>query len=121
MKLRVFTSMSNGVYRVSVHTEDWSEGDRDLMAKYGEPTVNIGGTVNPDYYDDLPPITLPDSFSRVMSDAPMSVKFDSRDYGEGASFYAQAWTAGIVTSITDEVTILRQNVDNFSKEEVVTV
>ena len=46
MKKRVLRDMDNGVYRIILLTEDWSEGDRELMARFGEPEINVGGEVN---------------------------------------------------------------------------
>lgn len=44
MKIRIFKKLVDGVFHVRVQTEDWSERDRCLMVKYGEPELNLGGT-----------------------------------------------------------------------------
>ncbi len=44
MKIRTFKEMADNRYVVDIETEDWSEGDKELMNDFGEPEINIGGT-----------------------------------------------------------------------------
>jgi hypothetical protein len=43
MKIRTFKEIEDGVYKVKIHAEDYSELERELMASYGEPEINTGG------------------------------------------------------------------------------
>jgi len=43
MKIRTFKEIENGVYKVKIHAEDYSELENELMANYGEPEINTGG------------------------------------------------------------------------------
>jgi len=44
MKIRTFYEVINGKYYATLHTEDWSEQDQNLIDKFGEPEINVGGT-----------------------------------------------------------------------------
>ena len=44
MKITTIKDLLQGVYKTSVGTSDFSENDNKLMADYGEPTINVGGT-----------------------------------------------------------------------------
>lgn len=106
MKVRIFTSLKNGVYHARLQTEDWSENERELMKKYSEPEINLGGYFN---YDDIKNwfewnnnsgsveiskktlnnkseiaftdngFKLDDNYARVMTESPFTQKFDLRD------------------------------------------
>jgi len=43
MKIKTYKDLEDGVYKVKIHATDYSELDRELMANYGEPEINIGG------------------------------------------------------------------------------
>lgn len=60
MKIRTYKDLEDGVYKVKIHTTDYSQLDLELMANYGEPEINIGG-----YYEAEPaiPAELAISFS----------------------------------------------------------
>lgn len=51
MKIRTFKEIEDGVYKVKIHAEDYSERERELMANYGEPEINTGG-----YYEAAPAV-----------------------------------------------------------------
>ena len=107
MKIRIFTSLKNGVYHARIHTEDWSENDRELMKKYSEPEINLGGYFN---YEDVQNFNewpennigndaktnnisetkseisitergfrLDDNYARIMTESPFTQKFDIRN------------------------------------------
>lgn len=106
MKIRIFTSLKNGVYHARIHTEDWSENARELMKKYGEPEINLGGFFN---YSDIQDwdwnnnnsggdaknkklsgkksevsftddgFRLDDNYARIMTESPFTKKFDIRN------------------------------------------
>ena len=130
MKLRIFTGMDDLVYRVVVHTEDWSEGDLDLMYQFGEPEINVGGTIT--YSDDGFPDgsadssfgyktkDLGDEYVRVFHGFPFMRGFDTRDYGskEEAVSAGSAWKSEIVKRVTGAVVGLRANSSPIPTEEV---
>ena len=116
MKIRSYKKLEDGVYVVSVHTEDWSEAEKSLMAKYGEPSIDIGGTFSVEYLE----FTLPTQLVRVMSESPFTQRFDSRDNVD-AEARALLWQQTVVGRITDTVVSLRLLGDTFTGEEVVTV
>lgn len=118
MKIRIFTSLKNGVYHARIHTEDWSENDRELMKKYGEPEINLGGFFS---YSDVQDwgswnnnsggdaknkklsgkksevsftddgFRLDDNYARIMTESPFTQKFDIRNILELVnSDYAEA-------------------------------
>lgn len=117
MKIRTFYSLVNDVYAISVNTEDWSEGDRKLMEKYGQPQIDLGGTfgTGPGEFE------LPNRLVNILSDSPFTQSFDARDYPATAEDMADTWAAEIATRIQSAVTALRANVDGYSRETVETV
>ena len=115
MKIRTFRKLDNDVYRVSIYTEDWSEGDRLLMAKYGEPQIDLGGT-----FGTSTTFTLDSDLQNVMSDSPFSASFDYRD-NVNAEDNAITWATTIAANIAAAVTALRVQDDNFTNETVVGV
>ena len=112
MKIRKFSTLSDGVYRVSMYTQDWSQGDLELMDKYGEPEVDQGGT-----FTGPPAFTLASNLVRIKSGSPISQSFDSRDYAD-ADERAVVWKDEVSALIVSAVTTLRANTDDFSEEEV---
>lgn len=129
MKIRVYNKIVNGVFDVTIHTEDWSCNDQDLMRKYGEPEINLGGTfILTDSETEEPlKVTLDDFFVRVMSETPFNRKFDTRDFGgledfsEGlkkAKSIAQLWTSTIEDRIVEQLRLLRDKDTTYTTETV---
>lgn len=118
MNIRTFKKLEGGVYIVSVYTEQWSEGDRLLMEKYGEPTLALGGDFvsAPDYVD----YSLPARYAKLMSESPFTQRFDSQDFND-ADARADVWKTEIQDRITVLVADLRARTDTFTGEEVVTI
>jgi len=121
MKIRMFYFIENGVYGVSVVTEDWSEGDVRLMEKFGEPEINVGGTlsieVGEDTYEHL---TLDDKYVRIRSGSPITRRFDSRDTVH-ASEFAELWGERIRGAIGTAYSDLHAKQDGFTREVVYTL
>lgn len=119
MKIRTFYMLVNDVYSISVYTEDWSEGDRKLMEKFGEPQIDLGGSFGsgPTAY------TLPNRLASILSNSPFTQSFDARDYltTPTAEERADIWATEIATRLTSAVTTLRANDDDYSRETVETV
>lgn len=120
MKKRVFQNMENGVFRVIIETEDWSEGDLDLIAQFGEPEVNVGGEVLYFFEDKPKSNTFGDIYVRMVHCFPYSRNFDSRDYGsaEEAVAVGKAWKELVLDRIDAAVTALRTNYAPLPTEEV---
>lgn len=124
MKIRIFKTLSDGVFTARVHTEDWSQNDTSAMVKYGEPEISLGGDIPLSIEDSSSSgdqtITLDDVHARIMSESPFVQKFDSRDYGgtDVARLLASTWASMIEKRIADAVVELRAKDDFFVTEEV---
>lgn len=120
MKKRVFLNMDNAVFRVIIETEDWSEGDLDLMAQYGEPEVNVGGEVLYYYEEEPKTKNFGEEYMRVLHGFPYSRGFDSRDYEsvEEARLVGNAWKDMVLERINAAVRMLRENNEQLPTEEV---
>ena len=84
MKKRVFSTMDNAVYRIVVDTEDWSQGDIELMDQFGEPEVDVGGSVDYMFDGEVRTKEFGHEYIRILHGFPYSRGFDSRDYGTDA-------------------------------------
>jgi hypothetical protein len=115
MQIRRFYTLNDGVYKVSIKTEKWSELDQQLMAKYGEPEIDLGGS-----FTGPPAFTLSSNLVKIMSESPFTQSFDSQDYAD-AEDRADVWATEISARIDAAVTDLRTNTDDFTREEVETV
>ena len=115
MKARTFKTLENGVCRVSIRTEDWSEADRKLMEKFSEPEIDLGGDIA-DGSDIV--ITLDTDLRRVASGSPFAAAFDIRDYDDEAAAKraANVWQDVILARLTAAITALRLQEDGFTGE-----
>lgn len=123
MKIRIFKKLDNGVFHVRIQTEDWSEHDRDLMKKYGEPEINLGGLIawGPcESSSSDPGFDVDDAYVRVMTESPFTHRFDSRDFGsvQKSKEAACEWASMVEERIAAAVTMLRSKGDEFTTEEV---
>lgn len=118
MNIRQFSKLENGVYVITIVTEDWSERDRQLMTKYGEPSIDLGGS----FYDDTPYVdfSLPENLVLIFSESPFTQRFDLRDYPDAENM-AITWKNEIVLRLSEAIATLRANDDTFTREEVLTV
>ncbi len=115
MQLRKFFSVQDGVYKVVLRTETFSELDQQLMAKYGEPEIDLGGSfTGPPAYD------LSSDLRRLRSESPFTMKFDIDDYVD-ADDRATVWATEMSTRITAAMATLRANSDTFTDEQVETI
>jgi len=120
MKKRVFRDMDNAVYRIVINTEDWSQGDMDLMARFGEPEVDVGGEIQYLFDSEAKTKTFGSEFIRLMHGFPYSRGFDSRDYGsyEEAVAVGVAWKEKVLERIDAVVLNLRTKSATLPTEEV---
>ena len=121
MKIRTFYRLENGIYRVSVHTEEWSENDIRLMEKFGEPEINVGGDLEytPSGASEAVSWHIDDSYRRLKSE-PISMSFDSRDSVHAEAF-ANLWADRIVSDVSAAYSALHSHVDGFTRETVHTL
>lgn len=120
MKKRVLRDMDNGVYRIILINEDWSEGDRDLMARFGEPEINVGGEVSYIVSGETKTKTLGDEYVRLLRGFPYQRGFDARDYSsvEEAVALGVAWKEMILSRIDAAILALRAKETPLPTEEV---
>ena len=120
MKKRVFQRMDDAVFRVTIDTEDWSEGDLELIAQFGEPEVNAGGEVSYLFDEETKTVTFGDMFIRVLHGFPYMRGFDSRDYSsyEEAVAVGKAWKEMVLDRIDASIIELRKNRAPLQTEEV---
>ena len=114
-KIRTFKTLDDAVYQVRIVVEDVSEGDNELIEKYGEPDVDLGGS-----FTGPPAFTLTSRLVTIVSESPHIQRFDSRD-DVNAEDKANVWADEVELRIQNAFTTLRGNVDGFSGEEVITV
>lgn len=128
MKIRIFKRIVDGVFDVRIQTEDWSQHDIDLMVKYGEPEINLGGEIayvpvnveGSSSSGGTETVLLDDNYARIMTESPFTYKFDSRDYDgvDNARQIASAWASEIEARIVDKVRMLRDKDTFFNTEEI---
>ena len=120
MKKRVFQWMEHSVYRVIVITEDWSEGDRELMDQFGEPEINVGGEVAYAYEEENKVHAFGDEYMGIRRGFPYSRGFDSRDFSsvDEAVAVGKAWKELILGRIDAAVVALRQKATPLPTEEI---
>lgn len=128
MKKRIFSGMDNGVFRVVITTEDWSEGDVELMEQFGEPEIDVGGSVSYEYNDasgnaKTGTREFGSEYVRLLHGFPYARGFDSRDYESVAEAVAAGskWkeiVAGENGVINKAVLGLRANSSSIPTEEV---
>lgn len=120
-KLRVNQSIEN-TKRVFLFVHDLtalSQSDKDLLAKFGEPEINLGGTFTTSSVD----WTLPNNYVKIVSGMPARMEFDvavapfSTSTADRLATYRTTITSRFSTAITD----LRANGDTFTNEYVTQV
>ena len=120
MKKRVLRDMDNAVYRIVISTEDWSQGDMELMAMFGEPEIDVGGEIQYLLGEEAKTKTFGNEFIRLMHGFPYSRGFDSRDYVscDEAVAVGVAWKEKILDRIDTAVLNLRSKQAPLPTEEV---
>ena len=132
MKIRTFQKLENYRFVVRVVTEDWSEGDISLMRQYGEPEIDVGGTVayvyggsssDSDSSSGIANIRyeyFATNYIKIMTRFPYMRIFDGRDYEsvDEAIAVGKAWSDDIETKIRMAVRDLRAMTSDFQHETV---
>lgn len=118
-KLRIFNTIDNDVYSVQIDQDRTalSDTDKTFIKKFGEPTVNLGGTFLPDSGNTY---TLPAQYVKVVSGLPVTMKFDSTTapFNTATVTKVNQFVTDTITKFTDAFTTLRANTDTFSGEIV---
>lgn len=129
MKIRVFRNMCNGIYRIMIDTQDWSQDELKLMCQFGEPEVDVGGTIVFGPESIAKAQGIEESYSkefghqyvRIMHGFPYSRGFDTRDYEDEDETVAVAvaWKETVIDRIREAVEDLRSKSAPIPTEEIV--
>lgn len=120
--LKIKRTIENDIWKInfSVDVLSLSENDKDLMRKFGEPQINIGGTY---LAETLNEYTLPDKYIRVRSDLPYTQEFDSKspDFESNTQIKAVAFQDAFTEAYEIAFIDLRTNADTFTGEYLVNI
>jgi hypothetical protein len=109
--------VANDVFFVKTETLSYSAADLELMTKFGEPTVDAGGTFD---YGVAQQFTLASKTCFINKSFPITQSFDATSVPD-AEEKAEAWATEMISRITTAVTNLRALSDTFSRQETTTV
>lgn len=118
MKLRVYQTIENDVYVVTIVNDPAaiSNQDKDAMAKFGEPEIDIGGSFgnSPNTY------TLPSKLVKIRSDFPIRQEFDSRQtpFDTNTVTKVNSFRDAVVSRFSSAVSTLRGLSDTYTNESV---
>lgn len=117
--LKIKRFIDNDVWKInfSLDINSLSEHDKDLIRKFGEPQINIGGV----YLEGSPnEYTLPDKYLRVRSDLPFTQEFDAKspDFETATQVKAQAFQDTFTDAYLEAFTTLRTSADTFTGEYI---
>ena len=118
MKVRTIKTLKNRVYTTEIYVEDFSQDENQKMVNYGEPEVNIGGTIPGVPLD----IVYPDDLRRLKTDNPFIRSVDGRDFTTDAEAETAAdeWAVEMVIRIKAAVDWIRALADTFTEETLET-
>jgi hypothetical protein len=121
--LKIKRTIENDVFRINFSLDllTLSEADKELIRKFGEPSINIGGVYLEDTENEY---TLPDKYLRVRTDLPYTQEFDAKSNEIGfVSSRAQvmAFEEAFVVKFEDAFAALRSNTDTFTGERIVNI
>lgn len=114
MIITIVKVLADNRYTSTISTSG-TEQELALVEKFGEPTVNIGGS-----FTGPPSFSEPDSFKKIFNGFPRSFSKDA-DGDVLAKEKVVEWSDELVDRLTDAITDLRGQTDDFSKETIVTV
>lgn len=123
--LRIKRSIENDVWKItfSLDLGALAESDKELMRKFGEPTINVGGTFVDPSSPSLFNFILPDKYILIRTEMPYTQAFDSKSAPFNTSTQAKAlvYENAFISRYQDAFTALRTLTDTFSGEKVVTL
>ena len=120
--LKIKRSIDNDIWKVnfSLDLASLAESDKDLMRKFGEPQINIGGVFlvgGPNTY------TLPEKYIKVRSDLPYTQEFDSKspDCETNTQTKVEAFQTNFTTLYSAAFVSLRTHADTFTGEYLINI
>lgn len=121
--LKIKRNIENDVFKLqfSLDLTSLPESDKELMRKFGEPLINIGGVFLEDTDNSF---SLPEKYIRVKSDLPYVQEFDAKSNVLGfVSTQAQAegFQEAFVDRYQTALSELRSLQDNFTGEFTVNI
>jgi len=120
--LKINRQIVNDVWRIlfTADTTKLSETDKELMRKFGEPEINVGGTFLDSTANEY---SLPDKYIKVISGLPYTQEFDSTStpFDTNTQTKAEAFQSSFISKYTDAFTALRENADTFTGESIVNI
>lgn len=119
------TAIDNSIWTASFSIQQGSisQSDSQLISKFGElPLIQTGGS----FESSGLAYTLPSNYIRIVSDLPFTQSFDSTStpFNQGFSnteAQVAAFITYFVTTYEAAWATLRENVDTFSKQVLITV
>jgi hypothetical protein len=109
MIIRITKTLSNNKYTSNIALESIDQADLDLIADFGEPTIDFGGSFSPPE-TSTQTFTLPTNVRPIKSGLPQQVLFE----GASAKLDANDWVVAIQSRLQTELNTLRLNTDDFS-------
>lgn len=111
--LEINKILTGGIYRVTLTTTAFESADLELFDKYGEPLIQLGGTVT----DGVNTYEIPDStevYLRTVFSAGVTKDFILADDPD-AMKKANAWACTMQTRIATAMQQLRVQFDSFTR------
>ena len=120
--LKIKRSIENDIWKInfSLDISSLSENDKELIRKFGEPQINIGGAFLAETANTY---VLPDKYIRIRSDLPFTQEFDSKspDFLENTEVKAVAFQTEFVDRYETAFTDLRNMTDTFTGEYLINI
>jgi len=117
--LKIKRFIDNDVFKITfaLDNEKLPESDKELLRKFGEPSIDLGGNYTPSAGD---PYTLPTKYIRVKSDLPYTQEFDSKspEYADDTQEKALAFQEEFIDKYNNAFTDLRAKADTFTGEQI---
>lgn len=124
--LKITRSIDNDIWKITFSLDPLklAESDKQLMAKFGEPEINVGGVIEgPTIQGEDTEYTLPAKYIKIRSGLPYTQEFDSRTvpFNTHTQEKAEAYQTAFVARYTQALAELRANEDTFSGEYLVNI
>lgn len=121
--LKIKRYIENDIWKITFSLDALTlpESDKELIRKFGEPQINIGGTYNvQDAESNNYSYTLPDQYLRVRSDLPYTQEFDSKspDFTDQTELKAYGFAENFKSIYYAAFQELRAKADTFTGEEI---
>jgi hypothetical protein len=117
--LKIKRVIENDVWKINfaLDTASLPESDKELIRKFGEPQINVGGTFLSGGANEY---ILPDKYIRVRTDLPYTQEFDSKSIGfeTNTEVKALAFQTFFVNAYAQAFATLRESVDTFTGEYI---